>query len=80
MISFSNVAKSFGQQILFENVSFQFNPGNRYGLVGANGSGKSTFLKMMSGLEPVSDGTLSMPKNLDKRLAEELERMVDEFE
>ena len=64
MISFSNVAKAFGQQILFSNVSFQFNPGNRYGLIGANGSGKSTFLKMISGQEVASDGTLAMPKRL----------------
>ena len=64
MISFSNVGKSFGQQTLFSGVSFQLNPGNRYGLVGANGSGKSTFLKMMIGKEPVSDGTINMPKRL----------------
>lgn len=64
MISFSNIAKAFGQQTLFRDVSFQFNPGNRYGLVGANGSGKSTFLKMMSGQEMPSEGTLNMPKRL----------------
>ena len=64
MISVSNLAKSFGQQTLFEGVSFQLNPGNRYGLVGANGSGKSTFLKMLSGLEPPSDGVINLPKRL----------------
>ncbi|MEM7583673.1 MAG: ATP-binding cassette domain-containing protein [Acidobacteriota bacterium] len=64
MISVSNLAKSFGPQTLFEDVSFQLNPGNRYGLVGANGSGKSTFLKMLSGHELPSDGTISMPKRL----------------
>ncbi|MCP3960894.1 MAG: ATP-binding cassette domain-containing protein [bacterium] len=64
MISVSNLAKSFGHQTLFEGVSFQLNPGNRYGLVGANGSGKSTFLKMISGTELASDGTISMPKRL----------------
>ena len=56
MISLSNLAKAFGQQTLFEGVSFQLNPGNRYGLVGANGSGKSTFLRMLAGAEPPSDG------------------------
>ena len=64
MISFSNLGKSFGKQILFEGVSFQFNPGNRYGVVGANGCGKSTFLKMLSGEETASEGTLSIPKRL----------------
>ena len=64
MISVSNLAKSFGPQTLFSDVSFQLNPGNRYGLVGANGSGKSTFLRMLSGDEPASDGILSLPKRL----------------
>ncbi len=64
MISFSNLAKAFGHQTLFEGVSLQLNPGNKYGLVGANGSGKSTFLKMLAGAEAPSDGTLSMPKRL----------------
>lgn len=64
MISISNVAKSFGPQTLFTNVSFQLNPGNRYGLVGANGSGKSTFLRMLTGDEITSEGTLSMPKRI----------------
>ena len=64
MIAVSNLAKSFGPQILFEGVSFQLNPGERYGLVGANGSGKSTFLKILTGEELPSEGTLSIPKRL----------------
>jgi ATPase subunit of ABC transporter with duplicated ATPase domains len=64
MIAVSDLGKSFGQQILFEGVSLQFNPGNKYGLVGANGSGKSTFLKMLTGEELPSEGTISMPKRL----------------
>jgi ATPase subunit of ABC transporter with duplicated ATPase domains len=64
MISVSGLAKSFGPQVLFEGVAFQLNPGNRYGLVGANGSGKSTFLKVLAGEEPASDGLISIPKRL----------------
>jgi ATPase subunit of ABC transporter with duplicated ATPase domains len=64
MISVSDLGKSFGQQTLFEGVSLQFNPGNKYGLVGANGSGKSTFLRMLTGDELTSDGTINMPKRL----------------
>jgi ATPase subunit of ABC transporter with duplicated ATPase domains len=45
-------------------VSMQFNPGNRYGLVGANGSGKSTFLRILAGEEQPSAGTLAIPKRL----------------
>jgi ATPase subunit of ABC transporter with duplicated ATPase domains len=64
MIAVSDLGKSFGQQTLFSGVSLQFNPGNKYGLVGANGSGKSTFLKMLTGEEITSEGTISMPKRL----------------
>ncbi len=53
MISTSNVSLRYGGRKLFENVNIQFNPGNCYGLIGANGAGKSTFLKILSGeLEP----------------------------
>ena len=62
MISVSNLGKSFGKQTLFSGASFQFNPGNRYGIVGANGSGKSTFLKILSGTELPSEGDLHMPR------------------
>ncbi|HSG38103.1 MAG TPA: ABC-F family ATP-binding cassette domain-containing protein, partial [Thermoanaerobaculia bacterium] len=64
MIAVSDLGKSFGPQTLFEGVSIQFNPGNRYGLVGANGSGKSTFLKILTGEELPSEGTIAMPKRL----------------
>lgn len=49
MISLSNVGLSFGQQVLFKDVSINFNPGNCYGVIGANGAGKSTLLKILSG-------------------------------
>src|SRR5919112_4451023 len=64
MIAVSDLGKSFGPQTLFEGVSIQFNPGNRYGLVGANGSGKSTLLRILTGEEPPSEGTVAMPKRL----------------
>ncbi len=64
MIAVSDLGKSYGPQTLFEGVSIQFNPGNRYGLVGANGSGKSTFMKMLAGEEPPSEGTIAVPKRL----------------
>jgi ATPase subunit of ABC transporter with duplicated ATPase domains len=64
MIAVSDLGKSFGPQTLFAGVSIQFNPGNRYGLVGANGSGKSTFLRILAGEELPSEGTVSSPKRL----------------
>ncbi len=49
MISANGVTLQYGKRVLFENVSIMFSPGNCYGLIGANGSGKSTFLKILSG-------------------------------
>jgi len=55
MINASELTFSFGERILFKDVNIQFNNGNCYGLIGANGSGKSTFLKILSGeIEPSS--------------------------
>jgi ATPase subunit of ABC transporter with duplicated ATPase domains len=55
MITVSNVGLRFGDRKLFEDVNIKFTPGNCYGLIGANGAGKSTFLKVLSGdLEPQS--------------------------
>ena len=49
MIAASNITLSYGKRVLFKNVNIKFTPGNCYGLIGANGSGKSTFLKILSG-------------------------------
>ena len=55
MITTENVTVKFGSEPLFENVNIKFSPGNCYGLIGANGAGKSTFLKVLSGeLVPTS--------------------------
>jgi ATPase subunit of ABC transporter with duplicated ATPase domains len=55
MISTSNLSLRYGKRALFENVNIKFAPGNCYGLIGANGTGKSTFLKILSGeIEPSS--------------------------
>ncbi len=62
MITVSNLAKRFAGQTLFEGVSLQLNEGDRYGVVGANGSGKSTFLKVLTGEEGASEGEVAIPK------------------
>ena len=62
MIIASNLEKSFGPQVLFESVSFLINSGERIGLVGKNGTGKSTLFKMILGNEKYDSGTLSCPK------------------
>lgn len=60
MISTSNVALSFGGRKLFEDVNIKFTPGNCYGLIGANGAGKSTFLKILAGEIEPQTGTVNM--------------------
>ena len=64
MISISNLEKSYGDRTLFSDGSFQLNAGERYGLVGANGSGKTTFIDIVSGRLEASEGTVSIPKRL----------------
>ncbi len=62
MISASDISMRFGQQTLFENVSVKFNPGCRYGLIGANGSGKSTFMKILTGQQQPTTGSVAVDK------------------
>ena len=61
MITVTNVSLRYQEQKLFEDVNLKFTPGNCYGVIGANGAGKSTFLKILSGeLEP-NTGDVSIP-------------------
>lgn len=63
MISTANITQQFGAKPLFENISVKFGEGNRYGLIGANGCGKSTFMKILSGeLEPTA-GNVNVDPN-----------------
>jgi len=63
MISISSLTKSFGGRTLFEGVTLQLNQGCRYGVVGANGCGKSTFLRMLAGDDPAGfSGSINMLK------------------
>jgi len=63
VIDVSNLGKSYGARSLFEGVSLKLVGGSRYGLVGANGSGKTTFLEILAGDEPASEGSVSFPKD-----------------
>ena len=64
MISFSNVSKQHGKQVLFVDASFQLNPGEKVGLVGPNGSGKTTLFRMIVGEESAEEGTISVPRKI----------------
>lgn len=60
MITISNLAMQFGGSVLFKQVDLQFVPGNCYGIIGANGAGKSTFLKILSGELEATSGQISI--------------------
>ena len=62
MITTTNIGKEYGARVLFTDVSLLLNDGSRYGLVGANGSGKSTFLRIVAGDEESSEGTVAIPR------------------
>ncbi len=79
MISANNVTLRLGKRALFEDVNIKFTPGNCYGLIGANGAGKSTFLKILSGrLEP-SKGEVVMDKGERLSVLEQDHYKYDEF-
>ncbi len=64
MISATNICLAYGKRTIFKNVNIKFTPGNCYGLIGANGAGKSTFLKILAGDTDADKGDVSIAKGL----------------
>ncbi len=64
MIAFTHVTKQYGGQVLFVDASFQVNPGEKVGLVGPNGSGKTTIFRLITGEEVADEGTVERPRKL----------------
>src|SRR4051812_10135870 len=64
MITFTNISKQYGRQMLFVEASFQLNPGEKAGLVGPNGAGKTTAFRMIVGEESPDEGEVTVPKRL----------------
>ncbi|MBC6990039.1 ABC-F family ATP-binding cassette domain-containing protein [Hymenobacter sp. BT491] len=79
MISTSNVSLRYGKRILFEDVTIKFLPGNCYGLIGANGAGKSTFLKILSGEIEPNTGTVDLPAGQRLAVLKQNQFAYDEF-
>ena len=79
MISVLNVQKQFGGRTLFEDASFNLNKGERYGLVGANGSGKSTFMRMLMGEESPTSGDFRIAKSADMAFLRQDQFMHDDI-
>jgi len=60
MVKIVNLKKAFGPRVLFSDINLTLNSGKRYGLIGANGAGKTTFLKMLSGEEEITEGEVQI--------------------
>lgn len=64
IITIENFTKSYGEKVLFSGIDFSMDAGDKVGIVGVNGTGKSTFLKAVAGLIPVDDGTMTTMRGL----------------
>lgn len=80
MITVNGVSLRFGKRPLFEDVNIKFTPGNCYGLIGANGAGKSTFLKILSGDVEPTNGEVHIPPNERMAVLKQNHFEYDEFQ
>lgn len=80
MISTSNITLRYGKRTLFEDVNIKFTPGNCYGLIGANGAGKSTFLKILSGEIDPQSGTVNITPGERMAVLRQNQSAYDEFQ
>ncbi|TNJ46380.1 ATP-binding cassette domain-containing protein [Tamlana fucoidanivorans] len=78
MLSVSNLSVQFGKRVLFDEVNTTFNNGNCYGIIGANGSGKSTFLKILSGKMDPTSGHVSLESGKRMSVLEQDHNLYDE--
>ena len=77
MLSVSNLSVQFGKRILFDEVNTTFNNGNCYGIIGANGSGKSTFLKIISGKQESTSGQVHLEAGKRMSVLEQNHNLYD---
>ena len=78
MLSVSNLSIQFGKRVLFDNVNTSFNNGNCYGIIGANGAGKSTFLKILSGKIDPTSGHVHLEPGKRMSVLEQDHRIFDD--
>ena len=79
MITVDNLRLQFGGQVLFSNVDLQFTAGNCYGIIGANGSGKSTFLRILSGEIDSADGNVYIDAKARMSVLKQNQNMYDMY-
>ncbi len=78
MLTVSNLSVQFGKRVLFDEVNTSFTQGNCYGIIGANGAGKSTFLKIISGKQEASSGQVSLESGKRLSVLEQNHNLYDE--
>ena len=78
MLSVSNLSVQFGKRVLFDNVNITFAPGNCYGIIGANGAGKSTFLKILAGKQESNSGSVHLESGKRMSVLEQNHNAFDE--
>ena len=78
MLSVSNLSVQFGKRVLFDEVNVSFLPGNCYGIIGANGAGKSTFLKIISGKQEANSGSVHLEQGKRLSILEQNHNAYDE--
>ncbi len=79
MLSVSNLSVQFGKRVLFDDVNTKFQSGNCYGIIGANGAGKSTFLKIISGVQEPTSGQVHLEKGKRMSVLTQDHYAFDEF-
>lgn len=80
MLQVNNLTLAFGKRVLFKDVNIKFRPGNCYGLIGANGAGKSTFLKILSGEIEQSSGDVQVDTNERIAILKQDQFAFDDYE
>ncbi len=78
MLSVSNLSVQFGKRVLFDEVNTTFNNGNCYGIIGANGAGKSTFLKIIAGKQDATSGHVHLEPGKRMSVLEQNHNLYDE--
>ena len=79
MLTVNNLSVQFGKRILFDEVNITFSPGNCYGIIGANGAGKSTFLKILSGKQEANSGSVFLEPGKRMSVLEQNHNAYDNY-
>lgn len=79
MLSVNNLSVQFGKRVLFDEVNVTFTPGNCYGIIGANGAGKSTFLKIICGVQEANSGSVFLEPGKRLSVLEQNHNACDEY-